>query len=112
MFGEVLSINTPAASADKFSSETIMKTIALQTNLMPVRRVTMPRIPKAGLSLILAMIGLAAGGIMIQTVPPSGNDWNEFVACAKTLSVARCQTAQVQTCAPRVPTGPWTFNSH
>ena len=89
-----------------------MKTITLQTNLMPVRRVAMPCIPKAGLSLILTMASLAVGGILIQTVLPSGNDWNEFVACAKTLSVARCQTTQMQTCAPRVPTGPWTFNSH
>ena len=89
-----------------------MKTIALQTNLMPAHRVVIPYIPKAGLSLILAIIGLAAGGIMIQTILSSENDWNEFVACAKTLSVARCQTTQMQTCAPRVPTGPWTFNSH
>lgn len=120
MLCEVLSINTPAASADKVSSETIMKTITLQTNLVPaqlqvlppVRRMAMPYIPKIGLSLILAMIGLAAGGTLMRTAVPGGNDWNEFVACAKTLSVARCQTAQVQTCVPRVPPGPWTFNSY
>ena len=89
-----------------------MKTIALQTNLMPVRRMAMPCIPKAGLSLILMMIGLVVGGTLIQTALPSGNDWNEFVACAKTLSVARYQTTQVQTCVPRAPSGLWTFNSY
>jgi len=120
MFREVLSINTPAASADKVSPETIMKTITLQTNLMPaplrvlppVRRVAMPCIPKAGLFLILVITSLAVCGTLMRTAIPSGNDWNEFVACAKTLSVARCQTAQVQTCIPRVPPGPWTFNSY
>ncbi len=89
-----------------------MKTIALQTNLMPVRRMAMPCIPKAGLSLILLMIGLVVGGTLMWTAVPGGNDWNEFVACAKTLSVAPCQTAQMQTCVPRVPPGPWTFNSN
>ena len=89
-----------------------MKTIALQTNLMPVRRVAMPCIPKAGLLLILAMTSLAAGGTLMRAAVPGGNDWNEFVACAKTLSVARYQTTQVQTCVPRAPSGLWTFNSY
>jgi hypothetical protein len=96
-----------------------MKATTAQINLVPAplrvslaaRRPVVFQVPQASLFLMLAMIVTIAGGILLPTALPSGSDWNEFVTCAKTISITRCEAAPVQTCVPSVPPGPWTFNA-